>query len=56
MWLYTNGTQRWTGFGPASGRLSFARRELGDSGSFEARLFKRGTDTVIARVWFEIGR
>lgn len=54
MWLYTNGTQRRSRGGPSSGRLEFWRLYLG-RGEIEARLFRRGSDEVVARSRFTIG-
>ncbi len=53
MWLYTNGSQSSSQESPLSGSLSFYREYIG-VGQFEARLFLNDSNTVSARVFFEI--
>ncbi len=53
MWIYTHGSQSPFNESPQNGRVSFLSGYLG-IGHFEARLFLHNSDTVSARVRFEI--
>ena len=54
MWLYTNGTQNFTGQGAQTGRLPFRQLYIG-RGQFEARLFVDGNlDQAVRRIPFTI--